>query len=162
MPRPSLFILLSLAAAPLGAQAARPAAADPASSVSADLEMMREEQAFGALATEFLAAAAAGDSARVVRMISAKLQAQAGAAQVAQVVRTRVLPFFAERPEPAGASTVTRTTTGFGDQGFAYYRYAARRGGADARPFVLYVVREGGKLVVANVVVDYHVEGRHR
>jgi hypothetical protein len=130
--------------------------------MTADLEMREEEQPFGVFATEFLAAAASGDSTRAAAMISPKLRAQAGAAGVAQVLRTKVLPFFGEHPQPAGASTVTRTTTAFGDQGFAYSRYAARPGGGDRRPFVLYVVREDGRLVVANVIVDHHVEGRHR
>jgi hypothetical protein len=169
MSRPSLVLALALAAAaPLGAQttrgvarAARPSA-DSSGSMAADLEMMGEERPFGAFANEFLAAAAAGDSTRAAAMISPKLRAQAGAAGVAQVLRTKGLPVVGVHPQPAGASTVTRTTTAFGDQGFAYYRYAARRGGAEPLPFVLYVVREGGRLVVANVVVDHHVEGRHR
>ena len=34
--------------------------------------------------------------------------------------------------------------------------------GGDARPFTLYTVREGGRIVVANIVPDRLVEGRHQ
>ena len=148
-------------AAPLAAQDTRPAAvpAPAASSISDDLEMMEEESAFKPLVERFLAGAAAGDAARVEALISPNLARQAGRETVARVVREQFLPFFADFAS-RGPTTITRTTDQFGNRGFAYYTYAVARDGT-RRPFVLYVVRENDRLVVANLLVDRFVEGRH-
>ena len=148
-------------AAPLAAQGTRPAAVptSAASSVADDLAMMEEAAAFTPLVERFLAAAAAGDAARVEALVSAGLARQAGRETVARVVREQFLPFFADFAR-RGPTTITRTTDQFGNRGFAYYGYAVARDGT-RRPFVLYVVQENGAPVVANLLVDRFVEGRH-
>jgi hypothetical protein len=57
----------------------------------------------------------------------------------------------------ARSVTVARTA---GVTGFAFYMYMVSKTG-ELRPFVIYVVEEGGAKVVANVLVDRLVEGRH-
>ena len=71
--------------------------------------------------------------------------------------RSEVLPFFAQFKEVAGSVTVTRTAE---VTGFAFYMYMVSKAG-ELRPFVIYVVEEDGAQVVANVLVDRLVEGRH-
>jgi hypothetical protein len=150
------------APAPLAAQAPRSQPRGAAAPMQAELEMKEREAAFRPAVDAFLAAAAAGDTARTEAMISPNLRAQAGEATVARVIRTQVLPFFADHPERGGATTITETTDQFRSRGFAYYLYAAPRGGGEARPFVLYVVLEDGRPVIANVLVNHFVEGRHQ
>lgn len=160
----------ALAVAPLvaapsaGAQtrraASRPSATPKEAPMQAELEMMQAEAAFRGTVDTFVTAAVAGDAARVADMISPNMRERAGEAAVAAVMSGQVVPFFAGTKQ-LGALTVTTTTDQFGSQGFTYYTYAI---GADGqpKPFVLYVVREGDRIVVANVLVDRYVEGRHR
>ena len=161
----ALTCALGLAtAATLGAQTTRPPATKAAmttteSSMHDELEMMRVESAFRGTVDAFLASAASGDAARAAAMISPDLRAQAGASAVDDVVRTQVIPFFADF-QKLGAKTITLTTDQFGSRGFTYYMYALPASG-EPKPFVLYVVREGGRIVVANVLVNRYVEGRH-
>lgn len=159
-------VALSSLATPLAAQqrAARPATttAREATPMQAELEMMQREQPFAAALDQFLDAAAAGDLARAEAMISDNLRSAAGPATVANVLRGQVLPFFAGRPARHGARTVAMTTDQFGSSGFVYYLYAARADGAEPQPFAAYVVRENDRIVVANVLVNHLVPGRHR
>jgi hypothetical protein len=155
------------AAAPAGAQAGSAGRASAPTrtketAMQAELEMMEQEQSFRMAVGEFMEAAAAGDAARAERLISPNMRAQAGAAAVARFLEKEIMPFFAGFPEQAGSRTITRTTDQFGSAGFTYYLYASPRGGGERRPFVVYVVNEGGRPVVANVLVDRFVEGRHR
>ena len=68
-----------------------------------------------------------------------------------------MLPFFGQLKEIAGSVTVTRTAE---VTGFVFYMYLVASTG-ELRPFVIYVVEEGGAKVVANVLVDHFVAGRH-
>ena len=68
-----------------------------------------------------------------------------------------MLPFFAPFQEFARSVSVTRTADA---PGFAFYMYMVEKTG-EMRPFVIYVIEEGGARVVANVLVDLFVEGRH-
>ena len=160
----SLLAVALAAATTLGAQTTRTTATKTAmptteSSAAQDLEMMNAEAPFRGTVEAFIASATSGDAARVEAMISQNLREQAGAAAVANVVRTQVLPFFAD-VRKLGARTITLTTDQFGSRGYTYYTYALPASG-EPKPFVLYVVREGGKIVVANVLVNRYVEGRH-
>jgi hypothetical protein len=128
--------------------------------LNADLEMAEKSAPFRAVADEFIAAAAAGDAAKAERMISQRLVARAGRDVVRENIAARVLPFFADLRSVARSVTVANTTDAFGASGFAYYMYMVPAAGAQ-RPFVIYVLDEGGRLVVANILVDHYVEGRH-
>ena len=166
------LVVASLAVAPsLGAQssrpAARPASTRPVTSkpqeapVQAELEMMQAEAAFRGTLDSFVAAAVAGQGAKVAAMISPNMRARAGDAAVHGVVEGQILPFFAGTRGLGGSRTITTTTDQFGNAGFTYYTYALAPDG-ELRPFVLYAVREDGAVVVANVLVNKLVEGRHQ
>jgi len=143
---------LAPGAAPLAAQAT-PAADGAASARSA---------AFRRTADAFVVAAAAGDAARAESMISANMLQRSGREAVRRVLSTQVVPFFAAWGATGRAAAASETTDAFGSHGYAFYLWMEPRDGGAARPFVLYVVDEGGQLVVANVAVDRRVEGRHR
>src|SRR5581483_6625562 len=109
------------------------------------------------VAEAFVAAAAAGDRARTERMLSPAAAANAGAEGIERFLTGEVLPFFAPFKEVGRSVTVTRTADA---PGFAFYMYMVSKTD-EFRPFVIYVIEEGGAKVVANVLVDRFVEGRH-
>jgi hypothetical protein len=155
----ALLVSFQAASARAQAPAERRAAERPMSDY---LAMSEAEGAFRGAVDAFVAAAIAGDTARVATMISPSMRERAGREAVQRVVTTQVLPFFADAASLGRSVTVTNTTDQFGHTGFAYYLYATAKGSGEQRPFVLYVVAEGGKPVVANVLVNRLVEGRHR
>jgi hypothetical protein len=159
MPR-ALGAATFVLAATLAAQPARPAGSD--SSMGAYLAMSESQAPFRRAADQFVAAAAAGDAARLAAMISPRMRERAGDDAVRRVIATEVVPFFADFQEVGRSVTTANTTDQFGHRGFVYYLYAVPRGGGEQRPFVLYVVAEGGEPVIANVLVGRLVEGRHR
>ena len=68
-----------------------------------------------------------------------------------------MLPFFAPYKELARNVSITRTAD---VTGFAFYMYMVSKTD-ELRPFVIYVIEEESAKVVANVLVDRVVEGRH-
>ena len=69
----------------------------------------------------------------------------------------QVLPFFAQFKDIAKSVTVAPTAD---LPGYAYYMYMVSKTD-ELRPFVIYVVDEGGTKVVFNIIVDHLVESRH-
>jgi len=167
MPIPSRTPAAALAAALLAALAAAPASAqsprspNQPASMEAHIATAEREDAFRGAVNAFVAAAVAGDTARVEAMISPRMRERAGGEAVRRVVGAQVLPFFADFAELGKSVTIAGTTDQFGSAGFVYYLYAVSRR-AERRPWVLYVVEEGGRPVVANVLVGRFVEGRHQ
>jgi hypothetical protein len=90
-------------------------------------------------------------------MLSPAVVARTGAEAVERFLAGEVLAFFAPYKELARSVSVTRTAD---VRGFAFYMYMVSATG-ELRPFVIYVIEEGGAKVVANVLVDRLVEGRH-
>lgn len=90
-------------------------------------------------------------------MLSPSAATKAGPEGIERFLAGEVLPFFAPFKEVAGSVSVTRTADA---PGFAFYMYMVSKTG-ELRPFVIYVIEEGGARVVANVLVDRLVEGRH-
>ena len=125
-----------------------------------ELGMAARSPAYRAAADRFIAAAVAGDAATLERMLSPAIVARAGKETLVKVLSGQVIPFFAEHQETGRSVTTTNTTDGSGNQGFAYYMYSVNRAGQQ-KPFVIYVVDEGGQKAVANILVDQFVQGRH-
>jgi hypothetical protein len=121
------------------------------------LERSVQQHAFRSVADEFVAAAAAGDRIKVARMLTPAIAAKTGAEGVERFLTGEVLPFFAQFKETARSVSITRTAD---VTGFVFYLYMVSRTD-EFRPFVIYVIEEGGTMVVANVLVDRFVEGRH-
>jgi hypothetical protein len=116
-----------------------------------------QDEAFRRVADDFIAAAAAGETAKAALMISPATAAKTGKEGVEHYLASQVLPFFAQLKEVARAVTVAPTAK---VTGFAYYMHMVSKVG-QYRPFVIFVVEEGGAKVVANVTVDSFIEGRH-
>lgn len=160
--RPSPLIALALALAAAGAAAPPAQAQASAAEVAADLRMAQEAAPMRATAEAFAARAMAGERDAVLALLSPALVARIGHDTAQRVLDAQILPFFQRGRQIGRSTTVTRTTDAAGSSGFAFYQWLEPRDGGAARPFTLYVVREQGRLVVANVVPDRLVEGRHR
>jgi hypothetical protein len=142
--------------------AAQPAAQSTPASVGADLRMAQDAEPFRRTADAFVATAMRGDAAQTQAMLSPALVARSGDAAIRRALDTQILPFFARGQAPGRSVTVTRTTDAAGQQGYAFYMWLQPAGAAPQRPFTVYVVEEQGRPMVANVVPDRLVEGRHR
>ena len=122
-----------------------------------EAELEVQQGLFRTVADEFITAAAAGDAIRAARMISPAAKAKNGPEGLDRFLTGEVLPFFAHFKKVGSSVTITRTAD---VPGFAYYMYMMTKTD-ELRPFVIYVVEEGGAKVVANVLVDHLVKNRH-
>lgn len=146
------------------AQAAGPAPAPETggADVAADLRMAAEAAPFRETADAFVARAMAGDAEAALAMLSPGLVQRSGADALRQVLRTQILPFFAQGAQVGRSVTISRTTDADGRQGFAYYMWLVPKAGGEPQPFSLYVLRDGSRRVIGNVVPNRAVPGRHR
>jgi hypothetical protein len=116
-----------------------------------------ERESFRRVAEEFITTAAAGDIAKMTRMISPDMVTRTGREAVERYLADNVLPFFEQFKETGRSTTITRTAD---MPGFVFYMYMVSK--ADQlRPFVIFVIEENGAKVVANILLDQFVEGRH-
>jgi hypothetical protein len=152
-----LLLCACLAVPPLAA-AASAANAD----ISADLQMAADSAPFRHAADAFIAQAMAGDAAATQAMLSRALLARSGEAAVRRTLDAQILPFFIQGRSLGRSVTITRSTDANGQAGFAFYMWLSPGPGAALRPFTVYTVQEQGRIVVANIVPDRLVEGRHR
>lgn len=127
----------------------------------ADIRMAADAAPYRQTADQFVARAMAGDVPAVQAMISQQMQERIGAAAVRRALDAQIVPFFVQGAQVGRSVTITRTTDAVGQTGFAFYMWLTQRNGGEQRPFTLYVVEEQGKRVVANVVPDRLVPGRH-
>jgi hypothetical protein len=152
---PLALALAFLLAAPVSASAQAGSAPGPKVAF-AGVDFAKQE-AFRRLADEFIAAAVAGDAAKMMRMISPSIAANTGREAVARYLADQVLPFFAEYKQLGRSISITGTQ---GAEGNTFYMYMVAKTDA-LRPFVVQVIEEDGARVVSNVLVDNFVEGRH-
>lgn len=156
-----LFVVTGLLAG-LGVAAPGASAQSGSVAVAADLRMASESSDFRRAAESFVSRAMAGDADSTLQMLSRELVGRMGEAAARQALQAQILPFFRQGGETGRSVTITRTTDGSGQQGFAFYMWLQPASAAAPKPFTVYVVAEGGKPVVANIVPGRLVEGRHR
>jgi hypothetical protein len=136
--------------------------ASPSADVAIDLRMAEDAAPMRAAAEHFTARAMAGNQRDMLAMLSPALVSRLGRDTVAQAMQTQIVPFFQRGRGIGRSTTITRTTDAAGHSGFAFYQWLEMRDGSPARPFTVYVVREDDRVVVANIVPDRLVDGRHR
>jgi hypothetical protein len=155
--RPLISLLMAA-----GLLATAPTPAHAAGSVTQDLQMAADSAPFRETADEFVTRSMAGDVAGMQQLLSRQLVGRIGDDAARKVLQAQIAPFFQRGRQPGGAVTVTKTTDASGQPGFAFYMWMQYAEAPTARPFAVYVVKEQGRLVVANIVPDKLVEGRHR
>lgn len=132
------------------------------SNIADDLQMAADAAAFRTVADDFIAKAMAGHREGTQAMLSANLVKRIGVDGARQALQAQILPFFAQGKQLGRSTTVTRTTDANGGTGFAFYLWLLPSAGGEALPFTIYVVEEQGQRVVANIVPNRLVAGRHR
>lgn len=152
---------LCLAAAALASVAPARAQAT-AETVAADLRMAQDSAPYRLAADAFVERAMAGDAKAALAMLSPALVARSGDAAIRRALDQQILPFFQQGRAPGRSVTIAGTTDAAGQRGFAFYMWMEPTSGTQRRPFAIYVVEEQHRLVIANVVPDRLVEGRHR
>lgn len=157
-----LHCLLAGLAAAVSAPAAWPAGTTGGEAdVAADLRMAEEAATMQRVVDRFITRALAGDADGSAALLSRALVERIGAPAATKAMQERILPFFARGGAVGRSATIARTTDAAGQSGFAFYLWLVGAQG-EARPFTVYVVEERGRAVVANVVPDRLVEGRHQ
>jgi hypothetical protein len=144
----AILIACGAGAGPAGGQARQGAP---------NFEIATEEGAFRGVAEAFITAAAADNRRKLADMLSPAVVGRTGARSLERFLAEEVLAFFKPYTELARSVSVTRTAD---VRGFAFYMDMVSATG-ELQPFVIAVIEEGGAKVVANVLVDRLVEGRH-
>jgi hypothetical protein len=156
MTRRSLILRCGLLAAALPF----PAWAQDEPTAQDDLATQAEARPYAAFADRVVQMLVAGDGKGFRELLSPTGMAAATPEQVDGFVNGQVLPFFADYGAPGPSTTITRTKHPAGFTGFAFYTSFTSTGG-QAKPFVLYVVEEAGKLVVGNLLVGKTFQDLH-
>lgn len=76
-----------------------------------------------------------------------------GQGSIDRIIRERFVPFFEDFKALDPNVTSTTTSDVDGHKGMAYFRVFLTEDG-EQRAFVIYILREGDKLVVGNVLID--------
>ncbi len=125
---------------------------DADASMSDYLDMEAGAGPFRELAEWLVQRLVAGDAAEVIRHFSPNFRDHLGLDTVEWVFNEQMLPFFAGAAGLGNGCTTTYTHDAFGSQGYAFY--FTLNGPDGPKPFVTYLVRESGRIVLANVVLD--------
>jgi hypothetical protein len=133
-----------------------------AGSATQDIQMAADSAPFRETADAFVTRSMAGDVDGMQQLLSRQLVGRIGDEAARKVLQAQIAPFFQRGRQPGGPVTITKTTDASGQPGFAFYMWMQYADAPTARPFAVYVVKEQGRLVVANIVPDKLVEGRHR
>jgi hypothetical protein len=153
----TLIALMTVTSTPVWAQSPSQVPAPHQGSTPPTSPAPGRVEQFQRVADEFIAAAAAGDMSRTRHMISPAIASASGPEAVERYLTDQVLPFFADFKSIGSSITISRTA---GAVGFVFYMYM-ESSTDKLRPFVVYVTEEDGAKVIANILVDNFVEGRH-
>ncbi len=130
----------------------------PPSRFKDDLARAARSATFRSAADAFIAAAASGDEAKCLELISWKLIRDIGRDTLQEWLTGELLPFFSRWTTLGNSPTIAPTTDAYGNDGFVFYLTMRRQDG-DSRPFAVYVIEENGAKVIANVVPDRDAVG---
>ena len=122
-------------------------------SASSNAAKATDTTSYARVANQAVAVLVKKDIAAFKRLLSVKLLDRLGFAPTEAKLKEEVLPFFASYVPTSEGEKVTPTQDIFGNTGFAFYRVAVDKNGA-RKPFFVQVVKERGRLVIANLFVN--------
>jgi hypothetical protein len=118
-------------------------------------------EAAEAVALKFIESAVAKDVPTLLRMVSPTSVAAIGQSNTEHYLQQAIVPFFSAH-KAIGRSTTTATARAENGQvGFGFHMYSIQTN-SEKKPFVIYVLQDGGEWRIANVLVDQFIPGRHR
>lgn len=82
-----------------------------------------------------------------------RTEASYGKGSMSRIIRERFIPFFSDYSKLDPNVNTTRTKDGDGNEGIAFFRMFTTAEG-DQKPFVVYVVEEGARVRIANVLIN--------
>jgi len=129
-----------------------PSANSAATDMQQYLDMQMQAGLYHALAEEVLRGLMQGHAAPLRSYFSTNFLNQIGIQAFEQVCAELLLPFFVTASALGQSSTITYTTDAFGNTGFAFYRTVKED--TTEKPFIIYMVEENGRIVVANLVIN--------
>jgi hypothetical protein len=110
-------------------------------------------KAYAAVAEAAVAALVKRDLAGFKKLLSPRMIERLGVAPMEASLKNQILPFFADFERPGKTINISQTQDIFGSPGFAVYKTYVAKGGRE-KPFIVYVVSEKNRLVVANLLVN--------
>lgn len=152
----SLILLCGLLAMALP----RPAGAQDAPTAEDDLAMRTEAQPYALFADQVVETLVAGDGTGFRGLLSPSGVAAAAPGRIDAFVDGEVLPFFSDYGAPGPSVDVRRVKDPTGLTGFAFYTSFTSTSG-QTKPFALFVVEEGGRLVVGSLLVNRTLQDLH-
>jgi hypothetical protein len=124
----------------------------PEADMSTYLDMQENAGPYAQLAEEVIKQLIEGNISGLRENFSLKFLNQIGYETFEKVCAEIIMPFFENARTLGNSSTVTHTTNSFGNTGFAFYRTIIADG--VEKPFIIYMVWEDTRIVVANLVVN--------
>lgn len=124
----------------------------PEADMNTHLDMQENAQPYEQLAKEVINQLIKGDIDGLRENFSPNFLNQIGSETFEKVCAEIIMPFFADAQALGNSSTVTHTTNSFGNTGFAFYWTVMTN--AEEKPFIIYMVWEDTRIVVANLVVN--------
>jgi hypothetical protein len=121
-------------------------------SMSDYLTMETDSKAYRQLADWAVEKLRKGDVDAVIQQFSPNFIDYLGLQQVQSVFKKEMVPFFAGSTGLENSTTVTKTHDSFGSSGFAFYM--SLNTGGQVKPFVMYLVKENDRIVLANLVLN--------
>jgi hypothetical protein len=128
--------------------------------VDADIARAGRAEAYDGLVSAAVSALSAGDAGTFKALLSPNFLAALDEATVDGVIASQLIPFFSDFAAPGSTTYITDTQDQFGSAGLAFYTSLVTNAGEE-RPFVIYMVEEDGRLVVANLLVNTTFEDMH-
>ena len=128
--------------------------------VDEDIARAGQAEAYGGLVSAAVSALSAGDAATFRALLSPNFLATLDDATVEGVIDSQLIPFFSDFAAPGSTTYITDNQDQFGNSGLAFYTSIITNTGEE-RPFVIYMVEEDGRLVVANLLVNTTFEDMH-
>lgn len=137
-----------------------PARAQDAPVAEDDVAMRTEAKPYALFADQVVERLVAGDGNGFRALLSPTGVAAAPPGRIDTFVDGEALPFFADYGAPGPNVNLRRIKDPKGLTGFAFYTSFTSTGG-QTKPFVLFVVEEGGRLVVGSLLVGKTFEDLH-
>ena len=128
--------------------------------VEADVARAARSEAYNGLVSAAVSALVAGDADAFKGLLSPNSVAVLDEETIDGVVQSQLIPSFSDFAESGRSTYITNTQDQFGSEGFAFYT-SIRTARREERPFVIYMVEENGRLVVANLLVNTTFEDMH-
>ncbi len=128
--------------------------------VAADIARAAQADAYRDLVSAAVSALVRGDAGTFKGLLSPNFVAVLDEATIDGVIQSQLLPFFSDFAGHGRTTYITEAQDQFGSEGFAFYTSILTTAGEE-RPFVIYMVEEGGRPVVANLLVNTTFEDMH-